>query len=99
MIIASFAVNISKRVFMKPRLQFTNFVAPHAQPECVQQSGKNSEKNMKARLQERAGDTKVGPAPLGRARRQQEVAVWHNECGLKSTQANVFLAACGRQSM
>ena len=41
-IIASFAVNISKRVFMKPRLQFTNFVAPHAQPECVQQSGKTA---------------------------------------------------------
>ena len=82
MIVASFAVNVSKRVFMKPRLQFTNFVAPHAQPECVQQSGKNGKVNMKARLKKRAGDMKVGPAPLGRARRQQEVAVWFNKCGL-----------------
>ena len=39
MMIASFAINVSKRVFMKPRLQFTNFVAPHAQPKCVQQNG------------------------------------------------------------
>ena len=42
MIIASFAINVSKRVFMKPRLQFPNFVAPHSRPECVQQSGKTA---------------------------------------------------------
>ena len=41
-IIASFAANISKRVFMKPRLQIANFVAPHARPKCVQQSGKTA---------------------------------------------------------